>query len=132
MAIAQKLEKKRGEEMAHSAKTGSSVKPDELDAAVKEVSESFAKLKAAIAVALSEWKTRVGANETKDLESRLVLALHKTPSSLHAVSTEGVIATSAIFRMHLNGSGKTPNPSQFLKELFATKTAKGFVEYLTH
>ena len=115
--------------MAHSAETGSPVKPDELDAAVKEVSESFAKLKVAIGIALGEWKTRVGLSETKELESRLVLALHKTPSSLPAVSTEGVIATSAIFRMHLNGS---VTPGQFLKELFAMKTAKEFVEYLTH
>ena len=117
--------------MTHSAEAGSSIKPDELDVAAKEVSESFAKLKAAIAVALGEWKSKVGAKETKELESRLVLTLHKTPSPLHAVSTEGVIATSAIFRMHLNGnSGKAP--SQFLKELFAMKTAKEFVEYLTH
>lgn len=117
--------------MADSAETDSSAtKPNELDAAAKEVGEGFAKLKAAITVALSEWKTRVGTKETRELESRLVLALLGTPSSLHAVSTEGIIATSVIFRMHLlNGSG---SPSQFLKKLFAAKTAKEFVEYLTH
>jgi hypothetical protein len=131
MATAQKLEKTRGEEMADSAETDSSAtKPNELDAAAKEVGEGFAKLKAAITVALSEWKTRVGTKETRELESRLVLALLGTPSSLHAVSTEGIIATSVIFRMHLlNGSA---SPSQFLKKLFAAKTAKEFVEYLTH
>ena len=110
--------------MAHSAEAGSSIKPDELDVAAKEVSESFAKLKAAIAVALGEWKSKVGAKETKELESRLVLTLHKTPSPLHAVSTEGVIATSAIFRMHLNGNNNGKSKAPWSKTRFGRSSKK--------